>query len=113
MFFCEINRLILIVIGGMAQDVGERKKVGKARREKVAGRGEKTFRSRWENVSGVAKVEAGGRFYREKQVIEGKKGEKSADGRRISYLFDPDASDASGFFRQFRLFQLSRSRSAR
>ena len=100
MFFCEINRLILIVIGGMAQDVGERKKVGKARREKVAGRGEKTFRSRWENVSGVAKVEAGGRFYREKQVIEGKKGEKSADGRRINELCGSGAIDVSRFSRQ-------------
>jgi hypothetical protein len=34
---------MLIVIGGMPQDVGERKKIGETGREKVAGRGEKTF----------------------------------------------------------------------
>jgi hypothetical protein len=42
----------------------------------------------------------GGRFYREKQVFWGKKGEKSADRRRISYAYGFNASDVGRFFRQ-------------
>ncbi len=61
--------------------------------KKLSNRGGKMCRERRE--WGV-----GGRFYREKRVFEGKKGEKSADVGRIGNLWGSNAREIGRFFRQ-------------